>query len=513
MKMTRETDVLKPENGEDLLPAFCELRDIVVQAAHKGQAVHEVEKALWEHLLHLGRQALGQFFRLVGSGDQGETVVLPDGRSCRRLEQPHERRYRSIFGDFQLRRTVYGSRAGQKIEFVPLDNRLQLPRGDFSYLLQDWDQGFCVEQAFGPSAQGIARMLGLRQSVDSLERMNEAMAEDVPDFWQAQPPPKASAQGALVVVSADGKGIVMRRSAAPASPEAARPAPPSVHRRKGEKANRKRMATVGTAYTVDRYVRTPEQMLATLFCDDERPRERRPLPQGKQVWASLSCPDDVEPVSGIDIVYTWLADQADRRDPTGAKEWVHLSDGQESLRTARHEYFPEANVVDIADILHVASYVWQAAHAFCREGSDEATAFVRERLLRILQGRCDGVVRGLHEMSTKRGLTGSKKKAVDKACAYLAANRERMHYDVYLAKGYPIASGAVEGACRHLVKDRMERAGMHWTPEGAQAMLNVRSVYVNGDWEAYQAFRIRSETERLYPFRKLVEDDAFRLAC
>jgi hypothetical protein len=512
MKMTRETDVLKPENGEDLLPVFCELRDLVVQAARKGQAVHEVEKAIWEQVLRIGRQALGQFFQLVGSGDQGETVALPDGRCCQRLQQAHARRYRSIFGDFDLQRTVYGTREGQKIEFVPLDNRLQLPRGEFSYVLQDWDQGFCVEQAFGPSARAIARMLGLRQSVDSLERMNEAMAQDVVDFWQAQPKPKASAQGELVVVSADGKGIVMRRSASQESPEAKRPTTPSVHRRKGEKANQKRMATVGTAYTVDRYVRTPEQMLAMLFRDDERPSERRPRPQGKQVWASLSCPDDVEPVSSIDIVYTWLADQGERRDPTGTKEWVHLSDGQESLRAARQEYLPEANVVDIADILHVASYVWQAAHAFWREGSDEATAFVRERLLRILQGRCEGVVRGLHEMSTKRGLTGTKKKAVNKVCTYLASNRERMRYDEYLSKGYPIASGAVEGACRHLVKDRMERAGMHWTPAGAEAMLNVRSVYVNGDWDAYQTFRINSETETLYPFRKLVEGDAFRMA-
>src|SRR5688572_18966462 len=124
MKMTRETDVLKPENGEDLLPVFCELRDLVVQSVREGQAVHEVEEAIWKQVLHIGRQALGQFFQMVGSGDQGETIALPDGRCCHRLEQTHTRRYRSIFGDFTLQRTVYGTREGQKIEFVPLDNRL-----------------------------------------------------------------------------------------------------------------------------------------------------------------------------------------------------------------------------------------------------------------------------------------------------------------------------------------------------------------------------------------------------
>jgi hypothetical protein len=502
MKMTHETSVLRFENGDHLLPVFLELSQLVVQAAKKGQPVHEVERAIWQQVLRIGHQALGKFFNLLGSGNLGETVTLPDGLSCQRLENLHERRYVSIFGEFKLHRTVYGSREGQKIEFVPLDNRLQLPRGAFSYVLQDWDQGFCVEQAFGPSAQAVTRILGLRQSVDSLERMNEQMAEYVVDFWEAQPQPKASAEGEVLVVSADGKGIVMRHSEQTQVPS---------HRRKGDKASHKRMATVGTAYTVDRYVRTPEQVLTALFRDGERPTENRSTPQGKQVWASLSIDDD-EPVSSVDIIYTWLADQVDRRNPTGAKELVHLSDGQASLRTARFEYLPEDDATDIADLLHVASYVWQAAHVFYQEGSAAAETFTRERLLRILQGRADGVVRGLREMGTKRGLTQAKTKTLNKVCAYLTANLDRMHYNEYLSKGYPIASGAIEGACRHLVKDRMERAGMHWTEAGAQAMLNMRSVYVNGDWEVYQSFRILHETERLYPYRELVADDVYRFA-
>jgi hypothetical protein len=503
MKMTQESGVLKAENGDDLLPVFRELAQLVVQAAQKGHPVHDVEKAIWQQVLRIGRQALDQFFRLLGSGDLGETVTLPEGRSCQRLEELHERRYVSIFGEFKLQRTVYGSREGQKIEFVPLDNRLQLPQGVFSYVLQDWDQGFCVEQAFGPSAQAIERILGLRQSVDSLERMNEEMAEYVVDFWEAQPKPKASVQGEVLVVTADGKGIVMRRPEATQAP---------AHRHKGDKASHKRMATVGSAYTVDRYVRTPEEVLAALFRDGNRPAERRPSPQGKQVWASLSVDDGEDSVSSVDIIYTWLADQVERRNPRGAKEMVHVSDGQASLRTASHDYLPQENVTDIVDLLHVASYVWEAAHVFHREGSDAAEAFARERLLRILQGHADGVVRGLREMGTKRGLTAAKEKTLNKVCTYLRANLDRMHYHEYLSKGYPVASGVIEGACRHLVKDRMERAGMHWTEDGAQAMLNVRSVYVNGDWGAYQNFRINHETERQYPYRALVADD-YCLAC
>ena len=95
------------------------------------------------------------------------------------------------------------------------------------------------------------------------------------------------------------------------------------------------------------------------------------------------------------------------------------------------------------------------------------------------------------------------------ACGYLYKNRQRMRYDEYLAQGYPIASGVIEGACRHLVKDRMERAGMHWTLEGAQAMLDVRSVHISGQWTAFQNYRIEQATERLYPYRQLVAGEAY----
>src|SRR5262249_10536421 len=195
------------------------------------------------------------------------------------------------------------------------------------------------------------------------------------------------------------------------------------------------------------------------------------------------------------------------------EELVHLCDGQEALWQARQAQLPTRNLTEILDLLHATPRLWQAAHCFHPEGSPAAVAFARERVLRLLRGEVVAVVGGLRQMGTKRGLTGAKKQALAKACAYLWANRQRMRYDVYLAQGYPIASGVIEGACRHLVKDRMERAGMHWTPAGAQAMLDVRSTYVNGDWEEYQAYRISYETERLYPHRHLVEGPQFCMAA
>jgi hypothetical protein len=143
---------------------------------------------------------------------------------------------------------------------------------------------------------------------------------------------------------------------------------------------------------------------------------------------------------------------------------------------------------------------------FHREGSDAAEAFVRHQLLRVLQGKAAGVIRRLRALSRQRCLSAVKKKTIRTICTYMRKNLHRMRYDEYLAAGYPIASGAIEGACRHLIKDRMERAGMHWTIAGAQAMLNVRSVYISGCWDEYQAYRIERQLQNLYPYRELVEE-------
>jgi len=488
MSMPHDTAVLNPE----LRQALVTLHALVQQAAQAGTAAHEVERAIWEQVLCIGRQALQQFFTLQGSGDQGATVTLPDGRPLDRLPDLHPRRYVSIFGEYVLRRTAYGSREGQKIEFVPLDNRLQLPAGAFSYVLQDWDQALCAEQAFGQVNVTLARMLGLRQSVDSLEQMNREMAEQATPFRLNRPLPPAAEEGEVLVVSADGKGVVLRRG-----PDD--PAPPA-YRTKGDKASRKRVATVGAVYSVDRHVRTPEQVVAALFRDGPRPEAGRPAPRHKQVWASL--PQDGAPASGMEAVFLWLLWESSRRDPGRAKEAVYLSDGQDALWEAREQYLGGRRAVGILDLLHVTPRLWQAAHVFHAEKSPEAEALVREWLLRVLRGQVAGVVHGLRVRAGRRALTAAKRKALRAVCGYLEKNQGRMRYDAYLAAGYPIASGVIEGACRHLVKDRMERAGMHWTIPGAQAMLEVRSIYVSGQWEEYQAYRIAQETQRLYPHRE-----------
>ncbi|HEX4607388.1 MAG TPA: ISKra4 family transposase, partial [Urbifossiella sp.] len=496
-----------PVQPPALEPLVAELAAYVRRAATAGTPAHEAESDIWTRILAVGHQALGLFFHLQGPGDIGETVALSDGTTAQRLPCTHRRTYRSVFGDFALDRTAYGTREGQAIAFVPLDARLQLPASDYSYLLQKWDQALGCEAAFARVGATLSDVLGLTQSTDSLERMNRHMADAVRPFREARPVPDPADEGEVMVARADGKGVVMRRPA---------DEPPILgHRTKGQKASRKRMAIVGAVYSVGRAVRTPADVVASLFRDPAADRPvgtARPAPVGKHLWASLTHERDGGEVAGTDEVFPWLARELARRSPTGQRETVYLMDGQESLWAARRAYLPGEQAVEVLDLLHVTPRLWAAAHVFHREGTAAAVAFVRDRLTRVLNGQVAAVVGGLRQMGTKRGLTGPKRKRLDAACGYLAKNAPRMRYHEYLAKGYPIASGVIEGACRHYVKDRMERAGMHWTSVGAQAMLDVRSEFLNGDWEAFQTFRIDRETKRLHPDRQLLDRITWTLA-
>src|SRR5262249_21099356 len=172
-------------------------------------------------------------------------------------------------------------------------------------------------------------------------------------------------------------------------------------------------------YTVERYRRTPEEVVAALFRDAPEPARDRPPPRHKEVWASL--PRDDVPGSGIERAFAWITGELYLRGRAKDKPLVFLSDGQEALWDARQQWLPE-RAVGILDLLHVTPRLWQAAHVFHEEGSQEAEAFVRDRLVRLLHGKAAGVIRGLREMASKRGLGGAKQRTITTVCNYLEAN-------------------------------------------------------------------------------------------
>jgi hypothetical protein len=162
-------------------------------------------------------------------------------------------------------------------------------------------------------------------------------------------------------------------------------------------------------------------------------------------------------------------------------------------------------MIAMLDLFHATPRRWDAAHLFYGHDEEQALRFVYDRVLRLRKGDVYSVRSGLRPMGTQRTRRGKKRATLAQRCGDRANKAHRMRYDVSLAAAYPIASGVIEGACRHCVKDRMERSGMRWTIESAQAMLDVRSTSLNGDWDDFMRYRIEKETQRLSRYRELVE--------
>lgn len=486
----------------EILSCAQQLVEGAKRAAQQGDSLDSLERDTWNIVRQIGSAAMELFIRLQGKGDLGSTVETPEGHTLQRSAEPAACEIRSIFGRHTFQQYTYNRGANKAIELRPIDARMSLPKARWSYLLQEFSQLFCVDQAFGLAAQNMATVFGGKFSVDTLESVNARMGQDAARFLSDLPTPPVKEEGEVLVLSNDGKGVPLVREDA-----AKVPAFETANKRPGNR----RMASVVSVYSVDRFERTAAEIVAALFRDD-RPMDedlpKRPRPKFKHTTAHFARQypdgDQILTVSATHEAFGWAAGEIERRHQSG-QPLVLLMDGQHSLwDTAAMHGFP-GMPVEILDIVHVSSYVWSAAKLLETERAKQL-AFTRHRLTRILEGDVAGVVRGLRATLTRRKLRGEQRKQLQAICNYLAAHAARMRYDEYLLAGYPIASGVIEGACRHLVKDRMERSGMRWTLEGARNMLNVRAAFQSSYWDQLRHNRIVSEQLVLHPHRELLGD-------
>ena len=445
--------------------------------------LHQVECQQEQKGRALQRLLLQAHLQQRGPGDVGRALyVNQDGQkptlySHRRL---HTRVLKTIFGPIQIQRMGY-CRAGTA-SIHPLDETLQLPARSFSYELQKRMVKAAVQGTFRETGERIAEITGAPVPVRSIEEVLQQAAEDFDAFYVERTPPTSTGTGSILVAAVDGKGIPMIK------PEGGQRA---VRLTKGQKANRKKMATVAAVFIRAAWIRTPQQVVESLFRREPTTRAGEsppPRPEHKRVWASL--------IKGKAAVIGEVAAEVLRRDPQGHKIHVALTDGERALQILVSK---NLQVTLILDLLHVLEKLWKAAYVFHAEGSTEAEQWVRLRAEKILEGHVSQVVQGIRQMVTKLALGGSKGKMLSSVANYLYRNRSRMHYDQYLARGLPIASGSVEGACKNLIKDRMERSGMRWTEAMAEAIVKLRAIYLSGDFDQYWPFHIQKDQERLHP--------------
>ena len=493
---------------ETLLEVAQRLEEFTREAARLGLSLHEVEQKTLGALLLMGKLNVDQFLQAQGNGDLGETVTTTatttEGRTLRRSPEMVERPLRTVFGEHSFAQFVYAVGPKRKIELRPIDARLGLPEGKYSYLLEEFSQFFCIEQAFDQASLAFQKVFGQRLPVDSLERINRRVGAAAEQYLDQLPRPPKKEEGELLVSTSDAKGVPLIRDDAESIPAfCAR-----------ERPGNRRMATLAAVYSVDRHVRSPEEIVAALFRDprdETASRPKRPEPAHKHVVARFAETvldgDRAVPIPAPFVAWTWGAAEIRRRRQPG-QPLLRMCDGQETLWDAAVccAEPADADAIEILDLLHVSSYVWSAARAFHPRDEAAARQFTRERLLRLLRGEVSGVIRGLRQMATQQHLRGTARKSVQTAATYFDKNSHRMRYDESLAAGYPIATGVIEGACLHLVKDRMERSGMRWRLTGASPMLAVRALRISHVWDAFQKHQQQSDLDRLHPHRQLLKN-------
>jgi hypothetical protein len=267
---------------------------------------------------------------------------------------------------------------------------------------------------------------------------------------------------------------------------------PSESPGQGAKKSRKQMAYVGAVYTIAPFVRTPDQILNEL-ARRERAKDR-PRPQNKHVWGEMTQLMEGELLDGRSKLFLQLAVECHLRDPSRGKTLVCLMDGEESLWAAKEEWLDRA--VEILDFFHVLEHLWKMQRSLPK--TCKANDFVEHHARMMLEGKVDYVVRNVGRLIDKWKLRGKAKAEMQRGIGYFRRNRQRMRYDEYLAKGYPIGSGVAEGTCRNLVKDRMELTGMRWERRGAQSMIYLRALYLNGEWKTFINYRVEKEQKQLY---------------
>jgi hypothetical protein len=282
------------------------------------------------------------------------------------------------------------------------------------------------------------------------------------------------------VVTADGKGIPMTRQDSP---------PPAARRSKGQKKTAKKEAMVTALYSVAPHVRESQDILAALLPDQAAPAtsvaDIRPVLSNKQTFGTLE---------GKTLAMNHLAAPVAQRDWASFTSRVALSDGSEALQHQLLDHFPDFTLV--LDIIHATEYVWDAANARWGETSPDRQPWVKQALNWLLTDPLDALLRDLE--TPIPGLPASRQDVLAHVSAYFRRNRPFMDYQRYLALGWPIGTGVVEGACGHLVKDRFEQSGMQWSFAGAQSLLDLRSVAFNGDWDDFQRFRRRLVHQERY---------------
>jgi hypothetical protein len=307
--------------------AFSEVLSKLQRAAERGDAVHEVEETTWSGLMETGREMIVAYIKKQEEEVPRPTVIEHEGKTLHRLPRRRRRPYVSAFGPTPFWRDVYAERETQRQEVVPLDAKLGMPEGNISYLLQNWSGTQCVKESYQESRATLLEILGFAPSVNCLEDLVARAAEHAEVYFDQQKAVDPTTEEEILVATSDCKGVPMRQVDAPRTkPADDVPRPKGKRLKKGEKNGQKRMACVGGVYSVAPFRRTADDLLNEILRQEQQ--EQRPKPQNKRLRAVLTRQVDDQEVNAKDVVFDWLAQEVQQRDPQKHRTVVAIMDGE-----------------------------------------------------------------------------------------------------------------------------------------------------------------------------------------
>jgi hypothetical protein len=480
--------VSQPPSGyEAAASTFCRLLEHLTDDTLAGADHAAAERFVHREGTEVMRQVYETWLRARA---KGETVRDVEGSDHvrRTHHRPAPRQMESVFGTVTVVRDRVGAQGVSAL--APVDAVLNLPDDRFSFGVRERVASEVVRGSFDSAVEAVGATTGAAVAKRQAEELVLSAAVDFDAYYQetTHKPVDAGGEPRLVVITADGKGIVMRPEGLRAATRAK--AAKSRHKlasrlSKGEKRNRKRMATVAAVYDLAVSPRSAAEVIGDLTGTERTPR---PKPTEKRVWASVAKE------AGVVIEEAFA--EAQQRDPEHIRRWVVLVDGSASQIAAirRAAKVTKVNITLVLDFIHVTEYIWAAAWDLFKEGDTAAEGWVRKYLRQILDGRASTVAAAIRRAATCRKL--EKRANIDKAATYLLGHVAMLRYHEFLRDGLPIATGVIEGACRYVVKDRMDITGARWGLRGAEAVLRLRSLHASGDLPQYWEFHRAREFDR-----------------
>jgi hypothetical protein len=495
---------VQDEAFEESRECFGELEDWMASEEAAGLQHGELEEQLGVR----GRELLRRLFQghldlMAAQEERRHDVTGQDAVARTRAEKGRKRPLVTKFGQVTVSRIAYRSPGRSNVH--PLDRALNLPEEKHSHGLRKLAAVEAARGSIEAACAAGARATGVSIGKRQLEELVRRAAADVDAFYLWRVILPAPDDHALVLTF-DGKGIVMLPGALrPATAKAAATAEGRLATRlsPGEKNGRKRMAELACIYDAVPVPRTPEDIISTPAQKRRKkkaqaakpkakgkPRE----PQARGKWLTASVTDDIPAVIGTAF------DEAERRDPGHQREWVVLVDGNSTqIGAVTAEAASRGITVTIViDFIHVLEYLWKAAWSFYDKGESAAEEWVAGQARKILHGKARQAAAGIRRRATSFAYSPAERAGADECARYLENKQEHLDYATALARGWPIATGIIEGACRHIVKDRMDITGARWGLEGAEAVLKLRALTASGDFDAYWRYHLRREHERIH---------------